>query len=104
MGESNSTERWLEIEVCLMNAEEKERKVAGALTADKVSMVKMSIKVDTGCRDLALPESLVKRLNLKHSSNVDVSSSTDVNVPIGRYGPVLVFWIQLYWAFLCLRR
>lgn len=34
----------------------------------------------------------MERLNLKLNSTVPVSSSTDVNVPIGRFGPVLVFW------------
>lgn len=39
MSESDVAEKWLVIEVCLMNAEEKERKVAGELTAAEVSMV-----------------------------------------------------------------
>ena len=75
-----------------MNEEEQKQKVAGELTAREVSMIKMPIKVDTGCRDLALPESLVKRLNLTYVETVRASSSTDNQVPTDRYGTVLVFW------------
>ncbi|CAF1395065.1 unnamed protein product [Adineta ricciae] len=52
----------------------------------------MSTKVDTGCRELALPQKLVEQLRLKYQKTVAVSSSTQNNVPIKCYGPVLIYW------------
>jgi len=76
---------WLEVQVCLINT------AAGTLAADKVNMINMKIKVDTGCSELALPTSLVEQLKLKYVDTVQVSSSTDNNVRIDRHGRMLIF-------------
>ncbi len=68
------------------------KKTAGILDAKKVNMIHMPIKVDTGCRELALPKTLVEQLKLVYVDTVQVSSSTDNNVPIERYGPVIIYW------------
>ena len=83
---------WLEVEVCLMNMADYTEKVSGNLAADKVNMITMKIKVDTGCSELELPTSLVQQLKLDYVETVQVSSSTDNNVKIDRYGPVFIFW------------
>ncbi|CAF3468846.1 unnamed protein product [Rotaria socialis] len=55
-------------------------------------MMKMNIKVDMGYSELALPTSQVKQLDLGYIDTVQVSSSTDNNIPIDRHGPVLIYW------------
>jgi hypothetical protein len=52
----------------------------------------MPIKVDTGCRELALPKTLVEQLKLVYVDKVQVSSSTDSTVPTERYGPMIIYW------------
>jgi hypothetical protein len=42
------SERWLEIDVCLMNKQDQQNKTAGILDVKKVNMINMPIKVDTG--------------------------------------------------------
>jgi predicted aspartyl protease len=66
-------------------------KTSGLLPADKVNMVTMTVKVDTGCTELALPKSLVQKLKLAYVDTVLVSSSTDKNVPTERYGLVIIW-------------
>jgi len=91
-GNNDKKDQWLEVEVCLMNKYDQKQKIAGDLAADKVHMVTMKIKIDTGCSELALPTSLVKQLNLDYFDTVKVSSSTNNNVSIDRHGPMLVYW------------
>jgi predicted aspartyl protease len=74
--------KWLEVDVCLMNEAGEQKKLAGVLAASEEHMINMSIKVDTGCSELALPKSLVDKLNLDYVDTVQVSSSTDNNVLI----------------------
>lgn len=71
-GINEKTDQRIEIEVCLVNRDEEKAKTAGTLTADSVHMLRMTVKVDTGCTELALNNDLVQKLN----------------VSIGRYGPV----------------
>jgi clan AA aspartic protease len=85
-------EKCLEMDVCLINEADVQKKLAGVLAASKVHMINMSIKVDTGCSELALPKSLVDKLNLNYVDTVQVSSSTDNNVPINLYGMVIIYW------------
>ena len=75
-----------------MNGDDHKKKLTGELAADQVNMVIMKIKVDTGCKELALPTSLVKQLKLGYVDTISVSSSTDNNIPIDRHGPVLIYW------------
>jgi clan AA aspartic protease len=89
---NNEKPTWLEVELCLMNMADHKKKLSGELAADKVNMVTMKIKVDTGCSGLALPTALVKQLNLDYVDTVKVSSTTDNNVLIDRHGPVLIYW------------
>jgi hypothetical protein len=84
-------ERWLRIGVCLRTSKIK-KKNAGILDAKKVNIIHMPIKVDTGCRELALPKTLVEQHKLVYADTVQVSSSTDSNVPIERYGPAIIYW------------
>ncbi|CAF0919219.1 unnamed protein product [Didymodactylos carnosus] len=88
-------EKWLEVEVCLMNWSDQQKKSSGLLAANEVNMINMMIKVDTGCSELALPKSLVEKLNLDYVDTVLVSSSTDNNVSIKRHGPVIICWNEL---------
>jgi hypothetical protein len=91
---SNNKEKpkWLEVEVCLMNQDDQKKKIAWELAAEKVNMVTMKIKIHTGYSELALPISLVKQLKLDYVDTVQVSSSTDNNLPIDRNRPVLIYW------------
>jgi hypothetical protein len=66
-------------------------KTAGLLPADKVNMVTMTVKVDTGCTERAVPKSLVQKLKLTYVYTVLVSSSTDKNLPTERYGLVIIW-------------
>jgi predicted aspartyl protease len=89
---SDQRQKWLEVDVCLMNEDDYKNKLRGVLPADEVNMVTMTIKVDTGCTELALPSPLVKQLKLNYFDSVLVSSSTDNKVLVDRHGPVLIYW------------
>ena len=90
MASSEASKQWLEVDVCLMKKQDQEDKTAGKLDAKDVNILRLSIKIDAGCRELALPKALVEQLHLVYSDTVNVSYSTDNNVPIDRFGPVII--------------
>jgi len=92
MAKSDDPETWLEVDMCLMNGMDYEKKIAGELATDKVNLVHMKIKLDIGCSELALPKCMVQQLKLNYYDPVKVSSSTDNDIPIERYGPVIIHW------------
>ncbi|UJR34237.1 hypothetical protein I4U23_021642 [Adineta vaga] len=81
--------------VCLTKKSDAENKKKGLLAATDVNMINLTIKIDTDCTELALTTALVEMLKLEYVDTVEVSSSTDNNVPINRYGPLVIFWKEL---------
>ncbi|CAF1371897.1 unnamed protein product [Adineta ricciae] len=90
-----NNERWLEMDVTLFKQSDVEKKSRSSLSGTEVHMIRTMIKVDTGCCELALTASLVEQLDLEYFDTVSVSSSTDNNVLIKRYGPVLILWERI---------
>ncbi|CAF1171549.1 unnamed protein product [Adineta ricciae] len=88
---SNQTkiEHWLGMNVTLFKESDIEKRNRELTGATDVHNIYTMITVHTGCCELALTTSLVERLDLEYFDTVSVSSSTDNNDRIKRYGPVL---------------